>query len=223
MSIDPDEVIDLICSRRSVRLGYDERPIPRAVLEQVVRCGLSAPCSKGAPPWRLTIVTDRQRLLGLARSVTSAPAAEVYVPHDPKTGRPRPGWESTVAESAAVLAAATAAVFIENTGPFSGGRRALLDADPLAREWAMTGFELELVGLGAALENMWLCALAGGLSAAFMGDVGVAEADIRRELGLEGDLLGVLVIGHAERKVDSDRRVPDPSALVRWDPPREAD
>jgi nitroreductase len=213
----PSPLVDLILRRRSVREGYLDQEVPREVLERVVACGLSGPSSKGSSPVRLTVVTGAPRLTRLARLVANAPGWQEYVPHDPATGKPRPEWQSSVQESAAVLASAPAAIFVVNGGPFSGGRRALLDAEPAARELAITGYELELAGLGAALENLWLAALADGLSAAFLGDIGVAEISLRKELGLEGDLLGVLVLGYAEPRDVRPAQEPDRSA-VRWNP-----
>ncbi len=218
MTTDAADAIDLILRRRSVRNGYDAQEIPRAMLERIVRCGMAAPSSKGANPLRLTVVTDRRRMAALADVVIAAPGVNDFTPHDPQTGLPRPQWESTVVESARILPQVAAGVFVENAGPFSGGRRALLDADPRERELAVIGFELELAGLGAAVENMWLASIAEGLSAAFLGDVGVAEAAIKQDLGIKGDLLGVLVLGYADPAY-----VPPPRTLaetpgVRWNP-----
>lgn len=213
-----DDVVGLIFGRRSVRSGYDDQEIPRPTLERIVRCGLAAPWSKGASPLRLTVVTDRRRMAVLADAVVSAPGVDAFTPHDPRTGLPRPDWRSTVIESAAILRQVAAGVFVENVGPFSGGRRALLDADPRARELAVIGYELELAGLGAALENMWLAALAEGLSAAFLGDIGVAEEAIRQDLDLDGDLLGVLVLGNADAAHVPPPRSIHEAADVRWNP-----
>lgn len=218
MSPDADQVLQLILSRRSVREGYLDQPVPRSVLEAIVACGLAGPSSKAANPVRLAVVTDKARLAALSRSVATDAKGPAYTPHDPTTGLPHLEWQSTVPESAAVLARVPAAIFVSNAAPFSRGRRALLDADPKARELALTGFELELAGLGAALENMWLAALAHGLSAAFLGDVGVVEEEVRRMFGLEGDLLGVLVLGQVQPTAGPPTRIaPDPAA-VRWDP-----
>jgi len=209
MTLRAEDFVDLILRRRSVRSGYDNQVIPRATLERVVQCGLAAPWSKGASPLHLTVVTDRHRMAELAEIVVAAIGIDSYTPHDPRTGLPHPDWESTVIESAAVLAQVAAGIFVENAGPFSGGRRALLEADPRARELAIVGFELELAGLGAALENMWLAAIAEGLSAAFLGDIGVAEDAIKQDLSLSGDLLGVLVLGNAD-----PAHIPPPRSLV---------
>ena len=216
MTSDGDRILELILRRRSIREGYLDREVPHEILERVVACGLSGPSSKGANPVRLTVVTDRARLMHLADLMRSAPNGNFFTPHDPRTGLAHPTWESSVSQSADVLASAAAAVFVANSGPFSGGRRSFLEAEPRARELALIGFELELAGMGAALENMWLAANAQGLAAAFLGDVGVAETSIQRELGPTGDLLGALVLGYTDTTRQVTRPSLDPSS-VRWD------
>lgn len=209
-----------ILRRRSVRTGYLAAPVPRDLLLQILRCGLAAPASKGASPWRFTVVQGRVLLDALAADVVAAPRAERYSPHDPGTGRPHEHWESTVSESAEVLRAVPAAILVENRGPFSGGRDAILRSTPAARDLAIVGYELELAGLGAALQSMWLAANGLGLSAVFMGDIAVGEPAIRERLGLVGDLLGALAVGYVAGEVDLAKPVPVESApdpdLVRW-------
>jgi nitroreductase len=191
-------VITAMLARRSIREGFDGQPIPDPVLKEIIRCGLAAPSSKNAQPWRMHVVTDRVRLGKLADAVEHADGAAEYVPHDPATGRPRPAYVSTVRESAQVLREVAAAIFIENRGLFSNGRAALVRATRPALAGSLMGFSLEMIGIGAAVENMWLAAEALGVRVAFMGDVVIAEDDIRAALGLTGDLAGVLALGFSD-------------------------
>ena len=224
-------VVDAILSRRSIRFGFTEDEVPRAVLEIVARCGLAAPSSKNAQPWRLHVVTDRAALQAVAADVAAAPDADRYVPHDPRTGLPAPRFTSTVRESAEVLTIVPAAIFVENGGDFSGGIDRLANAGPEARRAALAGYTFEVLGVGAAVENMWLAANALGLGAAFMGDILIAEAAIRRRLDVSGDLVGVLALGYREAGLGPPPRpMDDPADAVRlcWHPPagagpREAD
>lgn len=192
------EVTRLIQNRRSYRGPYIKRKIERETLETILRCGLAAPSSKDARPWHFHVVADGSRLEKIARFVISAEGALPYVPVEPNTGLPRANWPSTVKESASTLAAAPAAIFIENTGEFSSGRATLANAPRDLLEGNLFTYSLEVIGLGAAIMNMWTAANALGVKAAFMGDVCVAETLISRELGLKRDLMGVLVLGFGE-------------------------
>ena len=51
-------VVDTILRRHSVREGFSRAPIPIEVLEDIIRCGLAAPSSKNARPWRFHVVMD---------------------------------------------------------------------------------------------------------------------------------------------------------------------
>lgn len=213
---------EAILRRRSVR-SFSEEPVSREVLEDIVRCGLAAPSSKNAQPSRFFVVTDGLLLDELARFVEEGHNIEEYVPFDPATGQPHPEWSSTVLESAAVLRSARAAIFIENSGAFSRGRQTLVTAAPEALAASIVGYTLEVLGVGAAIQSMWIAAVAHGLAGVFMGDVLIAESRIKTRLEIGGDLVGVLVLGYARGGEPVAERLPDSlsGGRVRWiTPPR---
>jgi nitroreductase len=211
--------VRLILGRRSHRVGFDERPVPRDVLAAIARCGLAGPSSKNAQPWRFHIVTDRALIREIADSITRAPGVESYVPSDPATGLPRPNWSSTVLESAAVVRGAPACIFVENLGRFSGGRSTVAGAPRDALSGVLVAYMLECAGIGGAVQNMWLAAEALGLKAAFMGDVGVDEEHIAKWLGMEGDVVGALALGYSDREPEVKRAIDDDLDRVRWHDP----
>jgi nitroreductase len=198
-------VIRRILSRRSVRSAFNAQPIPRADLEAIVTCGLAAPSSKNARPWRVHVVTDRRLLEELANAVATSEGADEYVPRDPLTRRPYPLWPSTVKESAEVLAQASAGLFVENRGEFSRGRKILTTAIRESPYVSLVAYTFEIIGIGAAIENMWLAANALGVAGAFMGDVVIAEETISKRLGFERDLVGVLALGYSDEAVATNR------------------
>lgn len=208
--------VRLILSRRSHRVGFDSDPVPRELLLTIARCGLAAPSSKNAQPWRLHVVTDQSLIQEIADGVAAAPGARTYVPSDPTTGRPRPNWDSTVLESAEILRGAPAAIFVENLGRFSGGRVAVAGVPREALFGTLIAYTLECMGLGAAVENMWLSAEALGLKVAFLGDVGVDEDRIRSRLAMTGDLVGVLALGCSDLDPEVKRAVDDDLDRIRW-------
>ena len=170
-------------------------------MREIVRCGLAAPSSKNSQPWRGVAAcgySTRRCLAAMANAVEQAEGADEYVPHNPATGQPRPAYVSTVRESAQVLRDVSAAIFMENRGLFSNGRSALASATRPALAGSLVGFGLEMVGIGTAIENMWLAAEALGVRVAFMGDVAIAEDEICRRLHIAGDLVGVLALGFSD-------------------------
>ena len=208
-----------ILSRQSVRSGFASTPLPAQVLEEIVLCGLAAPSSKNGRPWRFHVVTTRALLEELSGFMENAKGIDTYVPSDLTTGRPRPELRSTVLHSAAVLRTVPAAIFIEDTGGFTGGREALLNASPEALRRAIVGYTFNAIGIGAAVENMWVAAVAHGLSGVFLGDVLIAEPEISKRLEIDCDLVGALALGYQEetskREIRGDNLRIDPDR-VRW-------
>lgn len=187
-------MIETILGRRSIREEFADRAVPEVVVDSIVACGLASPSSKNAQPWRLHVVTDRTMLRDFAIAVEVAKNPERYVPLDPATGKARQ-WTSTVAESAHVLGQVPLAIFVENLGEFSGGRATVAAATGDVLRSALVGYGFEMIGLGACIQSMWLAAEHHGLHGVFMGDPLIAEDVIRKRLGTENDLAGVLCLG----------------------------
>jgi nitroreductase len=200
-------VAEIIRTRRSVRGGFTSRPVPVPVLDEIIQCGLAAPSSKNAQPWRLHVVTNAPTLQHIAAVVEEAGDDATYVPIDPATGDARPDWPTTVAESASILRQVPLAIFVENRGEFSSGRKTIAEASRSHLESALVGYSLEAIGLGAAIQNMLLAASAQGLGAVFMGDVLIAEQAIRSRLDMTGDLAGVVACGYVtDQSIKRDLR-----------------
>lgn len=194
------ETVDTILSRRSIRGGFSDTPIDPTIVDSIIECGLNAPSSKNAQPWKLHIVENRLALKGIAKHIDAITNSrkDDFVPHDPSTGKPRASYISTVSESAEVLRQVPLGIFIENIGRFINNRHNVAEADRSAMHGALIGVGLEYIGLGASIQNMWLAAQAHGLRGVFMGDVLIAEEHIKAELGMDGDLVGVLALGYSD-------------------------
>lgn len=203
-------VVRAALERRSTRSFTPGEPIDSDLLGLIVRCGLAAPSSKNARPWRFHVVSDTRTLVQVAKTVETAAGSDTYVPHDPQTGLPRPEYESTVAESAEVLRTCAAGIFVENRGVFSRGRRTLIGVSREALAASMVGYGLEVLGVGAAVENMLLAAHSLGLGATFMGDVLIGEQSISEALGIVGDLMGVVALGYPAERLPSRPEQFDP-------------
>lgn len=67
-SCDPGELVRLMRSRRSVR-NYAKKQVPRRMLEDLVRVGVTAPSGTNSQKWTFTIFPDRKAVLALGEGV----------------------------------------------------------------------------------------------------------------------------------------------------------
>lgn len=148
-------------------------------------------------------MTDQDLLATIADSMEAADARDRFVPSDPGTGQPRSNYVSTVVESAAVLREVPLAFFIENSGAFSGGRRNVASASQENIEDALVGYSLEILGVGAAIENLLIASESLGVRGVFMGDILIAEEDIKSLVGIRSDLVGVVALGYPSVDVEN--------------------
>ncbi len=59
---DAAALVGLMRSRRSCR-NYKDRPVPREVLDDLVKIGISAPSGTNCQPWTFTILPDREAVM----------------------------------------------------------------------------------------------------------------------------------------------------------------
>jgi nitroreductase len=128
-----------------------------------------------------------------------------YGPTDPKTGKLLPGYTCTVIPSARILKQAPVAVFIENVGEFIGNRKDV--AKSKFPKETLVSYEFELLGIGAAIENIFLAAHAKDIGAVFMGDVLFVEDPVKEMFDIRGDLLGVVSLGYRRDSKDTQKRL----------------
>lgn len=199
------DAIEALLTRRSVRRGFTDAPVAPDVVARIIECGKHAPSSKDDQPWRLHALTSRSMLIAIADRMSAAPGAADYVPVDPATGLPRAEFDSSVLESAEVLRSVPLVIAVEHAGTFSGGRERLSSAG--ASSQALIGFAFEYIGIGAAIENMWICAHAAGLVGVFIGDALIVEEFIVDQARLQGDLVGLLALGYSRALAHAPKQV----------------
>jgi nitroreductase len=105
-----------------------------------------------------------------------------------------------VADSADIVESVPLAIVVENLAPFTHGMASIGPDDAAARAQAAFSLALEMVGIGAAIENMWLAAEALGLCGCFLADAAIAEETIRAATQATGPILGLLALGHSAEK-----------------------
>ena len=53
-------MISEIAERRSIR-KYKEKPVPQAMIKEIIQAGALAPSSKNRQPWKFTVVTGNAK------------------------------------------------------------------------------------------------------------------------------------------------------------------
>lgn len=207
-------MISAIYGRRSIRKGFRQSSIPDDAVSEILRCGCMAPSSKDEQHWRLHAVRDQAMLAMVADAMVTNGRATEYVPLDPVTGAPSATYASSVVESATALRDATLGIFVENDGSFSGGRATVARARQDILDEVLVGYAFELIGIGAAIQNMWLSAHDLGLAGVFVGDVVIAEASVRERLGMTGDLLGVLALGFSDAEPHAAKEIKEGRVVI---------
>lgn len=89
---DQMEFDDVIMGRRSIR-GYQQKPVPRALIEEILQLAMRAPSSMNTQPWNFTVVTgeplDRIRQGNTERNLAGIPHSREFRIGEPFAGQHR--------------------------------------------------------------------------------------------------------------------------------------
>lgn len=55
------EFHDVLHTRRSIR-SYEDKPVPRTMIDTILRAAMAAPSAGNQQPWQFVVITDRQKL-----------------------------------------------------------------------------------------------------------------------------------------------------------------
>lgn len=164
-------------------------PVPRTLVEDLLRAAVCAPNHRLTRPWRFVVLSGAAR-----RRVGEAHATSV--------ARDRPdAAEDVVAREAARLERAPVVVVSVVTTDPTDGVRAREDRDAVA----------------AATQNLLLAAHARGLAAMWRTGAMVDEREVRAELGLgsEDAIVGFVYVGY-EDVAPPRRERGDITGVVEW-------
>lgn len=98
------EFYDVVNTRRSIR-QFQDREVPRDVLERILGAGLKAPSSNHQRQWELVALTNRDRILELAQIVRPYPCrvTEPKTPQQEMFKIAYPRQRSMIQEAACVV------------------------------------------------------------------------------------------------------------------------
>lgn len=175
-------MIKAIKDRRSIR-KFDDREVPREMLEQVVAAGLCAPSPKNRQPWKFVIATDKAKddvLLAMERGLER----EKREPLLPESA----GYIADAENTLNVMRQSSAVIFVVNS----------LGAD-LSRALTVDEGVYETCNaqsIGAAVQNMSLAAVELGLGSLWVCNTFFAQRELNEWLNTDGELFAALAVGY---------------------------
>jgi len=171
------DVFDAIKRRRSIR-KFQDKPIPRGLIEEVLVAATLAPSGKNLQPWRFIVLEGdaKQHVVEtmLARA-EALKAAGVNI--------------GSAIHSARIMAQAPAVVLV-----YDALIKPADDHNGMARLWSLVNTQ----SIGAAIQNMLLAAEAVGLGTLWICDIFVAEEEISSWLGRTDELVAAVAIGYPD-------------------------
>jgi F420 biosynthesis protein FbiB-like protein len=204
MSLTPEALLAWIESRRSIR-SFDDRPVPRALLERILKTACAAPSAHNAQPWRFAVASageERRRLAGrMADEFRRDLRADGLKDSDVDERVGRALQRLLTAPAAIILCSAT------------GGTDRYLDERRRQAEQTMTLQSVSLAG-----GQLLLAAHAEGLGACWMCGPLFAPQAVREALRLpeEWEPQALIILGWpAEQPGPRDRRPFDETVVWR--------
>ena len=194
-------MIQAITDRRSIR-KYQERFVPKSMIEEIIRAGMLAPSAKNRQPWKIVVVT------GGAKEGMLAVLSE---------GLERERKEPFLAESAGYLDGAEYTFSIMRQAP-----AVIFIINPLAKKFGSPLSEEERIAeicntqsIGAAIENMILTATDLGLGSLWICDTYFAFEELNAWLHVQGQLIAAMALGYPDESPPPRPRE-DFDHLVGW-------
>ncbi|HZD58994.1 MAG TPA: nitroreductase family protein [Anaerolineae bacterium] len=195
------ELKEAIFSRRTVR-NFLPDPVPKEVLEKVIKAGIASPSPINSQPWHFTVVTGQARD-DLVKIIRKFPAylADILALY--------PKEAHYISEGAVTK-------FAKNLG----GAPAIILVT-IAKKANRYAYKSDLIATASAIQNMQLTAWSLGLGTVCLTSALWIESEIMAYLGLKDlELVTVIPIGYRSHDPDS---VPRNHDVITWigfeDPP----
>lgn len=176
-------MLDAIAAKRSIR-KFKSTPVPRHIIEEIIKAGAFAPSSKNRQPWHFVVTTCQAKEEALS-AMEQGLRREAQQPLLPESAQYIAGAWNTLA----IMRQAPVIIFVVNP----------LGLDLLTPQNAENRvFEIcNAQSIGAAVENMSLAAVEAGLGSLWICDIYFAYRELCAWLNCGGELAAAFALGYA--------------------------
>lgn len=183
--------LNAIRTRKSVR-SFQDKPVPRTIIDNILLAGMEAPSTKNSQPWRYYVLQGKAKgkLVELMKEGLGSFGDEQSV-------RNLPFYDSVV-NSIRVMASAPVVILVFNTGIHTLNSGKTLEARFMDCGAMQT--------MGAAIQNMLLAATEQGLGSLWMCDVYFAYEQLCGWLGETAQLTAGIALGYPEGDCPKPKR-----------------
>jgi nitroreductase len=189
------KTLQAIADRRSIR-KFEDKPIPKETLEQILQAGTQAPSGKNRQPWRFYVVQGDKRaeMVRLMREGIAKLEAQGVNSGSSK-------WSANIMEQAPVT------VFVYN--PYVEFGQEFGDIG----DFLMNTVDVQ--SAGAAIQNMLLAAISLGLGSLWICDVFYAIEELSGWLGETHQMIAAVALGYPAESPGARPRKPL-EEVIEW-------
>lgn len=193
-SIDTSAVrSDNIRNRHSVR-SFTSENVSEEDIEAILTAGLIAPSSKNRQPWRIyTVEAETKTKMVEAMRLRLEDLVENSSQSDVCMDDYRSALNTVRAMTEAPI---VIIVCYEDRRPYPGVDNVGWGSDMTDREL------VDVLSIGAAVENMALEATERGLGSLWIGDILYTLEQVREMTGIDGNVVAALAVGHPTRELE---------------------
>lgn len=191
-----------IDQRRSIR-KFQDTPIPKQELLEILQSGLKAPSSKNSQPWRYTVVQDQAKadMLQVFRQGLQR------MENNPMLPPPFKPLIAAANQTANIME--TAPVILLAVNPY--GKNVL---GPLTPEEHLAEIT-QIQSISASMENILLAATGKGIGSLWICDIYFAYDELCQWLGTDGQLVAAIALGYPGES-PSARSRKSLEEVVKW-------
>ena len=199
--------LEKIYSRHCVR-KFKNKKVAKKDLAVITEAGLRAPSSKNSQPWYLLVVEGKQKE-AVAKAVERNFFTRNRVPLS-VTGKKIKGMFDSTRESIQIIRDVPALILIFNRQPYSKGIFELKEIPSRV----LTTYGVEIVGIGACMQNVLLATHALGLVAVPIADIYPGAIDIQKKFKIPYNFVIGIAVGYPDEKTFATKK--GKGKLVKW-------